>query len=479
MKPQVSENFDPQFLEAVQLVIDLQEMIMDITNENVDETFENLLALENSSNQQVFHFFQEGEFQKFIKSTLLTAAHYRPLHLSALAQLTGKLFLRFEELKPSLLNLPLRIVESPWQLALLFECFDANIISEDDVMNMLNYYKTHYSKMDGSLMLIFQYFHLVFKKKDPEFYEQSFNFLIQHKFRYDLKISEHFLMIRNEDLKRHDSSDDDYDDEEEEESGRVKFNQEAENAFNDIIKNWYPRKSLLRIIRDDDLERFKEETVANPYFDVNTIFRNESIFCYSEILQHNCNYICLAAFFGSINIFTYLLEIGANTNSYRDGGGSSLIKYAIAGGNIDIIQKCEIDPDNIQEVIDSVSEYFRFSVFQWIYDNKLGSLAQFSDEENDDDNDDNNNNAFVPMNRISQKVSFLNSAAKANNIQMLIYLLENEECRFDVNQSDYGGWTPLHFAAKFRNIEAIKVILNCKSLKIEPRSYHFFYCFLN
>lgn len=453
--------FDPEFVNELDSVISLQESVMSITYDNIDQIYNTILSIYQKSIQDQSPLKihnDQAEFIKFISSTLLSVAHYRPTMLTPLSQLAGKLFESFDGLKESLLHLPLKVQSTQWHIAFLYECFVIGCINEDDVFEILHYYKYHYSSMHGAIYLIFQYFHQVIRKKDPQFYEDSFNYLIKNKRRYDINVSSDFFKIRKNKIN----------DLNEIKEDEFEYDKDEEEKFNDTVRYWFPKGSIERIIRDDDFVAFKEMTTNNPEFKMNEIFSIKSIFCYSELLKNHINFLSLAAFFGSSKIFTYLLEIGVNKNPLFDGNISPIIRYAISGGNVEIIKQCELDIDNETEIkhsIDASIEYFRFSLFQWIYDNKLENFQQFTQIQVI-----NNQHLMV-----HPTISFLITAAKVNNMKMLLFLLDNVDGSCDINQCDYYGWTPLHFAAKYRNIEAIKVILNCKLLNLEPKSVRFFF----
>lgn len=456
-----NDVFEPEFIDKLSSVIELQESMMSITLENIDQIHQTILSIyeKNSNDQSNFKIHKnKQEFIKFLSSTLLTAAHYRPNQLSPLSQLAGKLFESFDGLKAILIHLPLTVESSQWHIAFLFECYMNKIINEDEAYEILHSYKYYHSSMYGSIYLIFQYFHEVIRRKDPQLYEESFNYLVKNQRRYDINASPEFLKIRKNKISDLNNINE----------NEYYYDQKEEENFTDTVRYWFPKGSILRMVRDDDLESFKEIVSYNVEFNVNDIFEIKSIFCYPEILKRNINYISLAAFFGSAKIFSYLQELGATQNFLFQTNQKPLIRYAISGGNFEIIKKCEIDQDSEVEVdnsIDASVEYFRFSLFKWIYDNKIENFAKYTQI------DENPLPHFMMFN---QKISFLITAAKVNNMKMLLFLLDNVDGSCDINQSDSYGWKPLHFAAKHRNIEAIKVILNCKLLKLVPKSPNFF-----
>ncbi|OHT04135.1 hypothetical protein TRFO_06447 [Tritrichomonas foetus] len=395
--------FEEADYELASAYAEVQEAVMSISNDNIHEIVKTLI---NS---------QFKNDTKFINDLILTAAHYRPLKLHELALMTGQLFEHINGLKSMLLIFPLRVLESRWHIAFILECNIAGVISDEDALFSLHKYHQTYPAM-GTRYLIFQYFSRIVKTHEPEYYQEFFDFLKEIMHPLDFDKSPNFL------------------------------NESPE--YEDQVRNWYPKNSIERIIRDDDLNSFKEIVAQNPEFDVNSRSHNKSVFCYSQMLRFNVSYLELAAFFGSFNIFSFLVQTGANRFNLH-----LVSRFAIAGGNFDIVEMCDID-DDINKSIEAASEYFRFSIFQWIFDTKLDNIEDVE----------------------ATKASFLHFCAKANNIQMLLFLLD-QGC--DINKPDETHWTPLHYAANERCIEAIKVILKCKNLNLEPGTPYFIFILIS
>lgn len=100
---------------------------------------------------------------------------------------------------------------------------------------------------------------------------------------------------------------------------------EARNALHSI-------NPLVQLIKEDKINEFQDFISKNNYNIENEI--PQSHFEMHQIL-FNAKPIEYAAFFGSINIFKFLLNKDNNINF------GNLLEYAIAGGNIDIIHIIE------------------------------------------------------------------------------------------------------------------------------------------
>lgn len=114
--------------------------------------------------------------------------------------------------------------------------------------------------------------------------------------------------------------------------------------------------SIQYALTNDDLIAF-QNFCLNPNFDV-----NESIF-YSIFYHHDmlvsATPIEIAAFFGSINIFKFLILGGAKVNE-------RLVHYAVAGGNLEIIRICEQSRLPISGSLETAVIFRKNSIIQWI-----------------------------------------------------------------------------------------------------------------
>lgn len=124
-------------------------------------------------------------------------------------------------------------------------------------------------------------------------------------------------------------------------------------------------KRLHEVIEEDNIEYLKQ-LFAQPNYDIN----QKHVFCYS--IHFSCEGIIrlstieFAALCGSIKCFKFLYINGANleVGSYYD-----IMKCAIAGGNIDIIQILEqsnIGPD--PSCIPFAISFHRIEIFDWLID---------------------------------------------------------------------------------------------------------------
>lgn len=200
--------------------------------------------------------------------------------------------------------------------------------------------------------------------------------------------------------------------------------------------------SIGEAIRKDDIDYIQNITRL-PDFDFNqrlmpTIFEPSIFIHYSRDLT-GPTLLQMAAFHSATKIFKFLLMNDADC-MLTDLRKRALTRYAIAGGNFEIIrmveQKSSFDKNDIVMTI----EFHHTLVFNWLF-------SLFFTESPANGTEKLNKEAIDPLVR---------NAATVNNISVLKTLLSNGA---NVNACDDFNWTPLHYACEKNNFESVKIIL--------------------
>ena len=166
-----------------------------------------------------------------------------------------------------------------------------------------------------------------------------------------------------------------------------------------------------------DFLKDKEKIVKNPMFTkIPEIYEQDNykghkkvceLGIYTEALElavrddnidGTCTIIEYAAFFGSIKCFKYLLNNGAEIYPYRIG------KYAIAGGNEEIIHICNQEHSSFKKTVNIAIRFHHNPIAIWLIENKLDSI---------DSNDS-----------FDSDKSPLKQCLESFNIEMMTYFLE-------------------------------------------------------
>ena len=125
--------------------------------------------------------------------------------------------------------------------------------------------------------------------------------------------------------------------------------------------------NIVKAIRRDDVEKLQEISSQNK-FDFNQTIEPSLYERFSFVNKRNVSLIDYAAFFGSIKCFKFLL---LNGSDLKNSG-----KFAVAGGNLEIIKLCEQNHSSFEGSCEAAIEFHRNDIFQYIYDNKIEPLDE-------------------------------------------------------------------------------------------------------
>lgn len=202
------------------------------------------------------------------------------------------------------------------------------------------------------------------------------------------------------------------------------------------ITKFYKVSTIEFALVNDDIEQF-QTFAAQPDFKINQRI-HYTVYDFSSLSQFDMpSLIQFSAFYGSQKCFNYLQTNGAIMPK-------DLIKYAIAGGNLEIIKACESFTKNWKDALELTISYHYMDVFDWINDAKMKNLPYF------------HNQLFV-------------NSIKSSNLEMMMYCLEKGQdvnAIFDPND----GIVPLHIAAISHSTEAILLLINHEEIMTSTKS---------
>ena len=131
------------------------------------------------------------------------------------------------------------------------------------------------------------------------------------------------------------------------------------NVFiNQHIFDFEEERTVERAIFDDNIELLQQILVVHHDEGKYQIFNIESFFPYNiHFRRQRANRIEVAAMFGSIKCFKYLLMNGDEINE-------DTCKFCVAGGNLEIIHLCEQQGLQFEDCLFIFSLYHRFAIFK-------------------------------------------------------------------------------------------------------------------
>lgn len=389
-------------LEEAMMVSELQEQLFSITEENIDSVLDYLI---NSN------FFENKSRVKQLADNTILAIEYRPNQMAQFAKLLQKLL--FISDKTLLLKKYLfrpfisTYVKQRFRLCFMHTCLSMEILSDNEIYESIRNFYLKYPEEKYSLQLLFAWFAPVIEKFDSVLYE---------KLMFIDKSNEFTDFVNN----LHEYRKDDW------------------ALFKTAVEFGCLPGSIASYLLSDNIDEF-QAIAALPDFDINQRIP-PFIFEHFKFMRHWPTLIQFAAFHGSIKCFRYLLENGADhTLQTKDNPSLSLAQFAVAGGNFTIIRLCEEKGCDFKLTGQTAAEFHRFEVFQWLFDTKNLNLEEL----------------------YQNTSSIFHLSAKANNMQILLFCIEN---KCNINSKGHWDVTPLNMAAERGRSDAIKLFLSHKDI---------------
>ncbi|KAH0789498.1 serine/threonine-protein phosphatase 6 regulatory ankyrin repeat subunit A-like isoform X1 [Histomonas meleagridis] len=208
-----------------------------------------------------------------------------------------------------------------------------------------------------------------------------------------------------------------------------------------------PFATLFKQIIDDDLDAVMPTIIENNWFNVRFDRYVPGMNRYSLLSGARPSIVAVAAYFGSVDIFRFLIANQADLNQADEKGVPPLI-YAVSGGHIEILQAIELWEGLDTETCESV---FRYAAEC----NQLEMLLYF-------DTHIKNTN---PLTTDKRGMSGLHYASQNGNIEIMKFFIDKGA---DINlpASGFQDRTPLHCASTQKNASAVEFLLNCSNIDL-------------
>lgn len=250
----------------------------------------------------------------------------------------------------------------------------------------------------------------------------------------------------------------------------------------EILKEWrkstYKNDPVLHCLQIDDVEELQILSSENG-FDINQQITFHS-YEPSWILNTGPRLIQVAAFYGSIRCFRYLLLQHADT-FLKSRDGYTLVQYAIAGGDIEIVRICDQNQCNFSDSLHFAAMFHRFPLFQWINQNKIYDLSLRNSEGDSilyttisTDNyrilDYCLKYGLNPNEEDDIKMTLLHYAVNLRRTGCVMVLLAQPT--IDVNAMTTYNMTPLHVAIKNQSKEIVEALLSHEDINVNIRAEH-------
>jgi ankyrin repeat protein len=146
------------------------------------------------------------------------------------------------------------------------------------------------------------------------------------------------------------------------------------NELPDLIDCVFPPDSVGDAIRTDNMDLLAR--LANESsFDVNAKMPPAFFGCYSMWKDEPPSLIEGAAFFGSVNVFKYLVLNGA-LPAAEPGESMPLVSWVIAGGSLELLRFCIEREYDLVDALPVAVRYHQYSITVWISGRYLPELVE-------------------------------------------------------------------------------------------------------
>ncbi|KAK8882148.1 hypothetical protein M9Y10_044788 [Tritrichomonas musculus] len=132
---------------------------------------------------------------------------------------------------------------------------------------------------------------------------------------------------------------------------------------------------IARAIRRDDVKKLQKILAFNSKSTVDDVIK-WSAFDHIPFIMNSPTLIQYAAFYGSVKCFKYLMLNEASLDKL-DKKKQSLINFAVAGGNAEIVRICMQRKLPTFSIISPACTFYRFDMLDWILENVFTTIPSF------------------------------------------------------------------------------------------------------
>lgn len=404
----LSRAFAPDDLAHALCQVKVQSILCDLTEDGFDRAADEIAASELSNSDKGV---------RTVARLIVDVCDVRPLLISMFARFAKALDSRksdkplLETMRSVFLELDPAEMQVLRPITFLFECNECGYIGDQEIADVIEKFYNIFVARGYNVFSMLCWFGPILDRLCPELFRDHIARIQRYYTVHHGENSfflEMFREMRKDNWKHH----------------------------KEVVRGVYMPGTVGDIVRRDDIENF--EKMANvPGFDVDQMV-NKTVLEYCSIVWAGSQLIGFAAFHGARKVFESLVVRGADVTMV-DANRQTLGNLAVAGGDLEIIGRCEAIGCGFEGSLEVSARAWRFDIFQWL-------LAKGNIDIKDTD--------------------VLHEAAHRNSIEVMLFCIERG-C--EVNKRDKFGETPLHKAASGGRTEAINILLLCIGIEVDSR----------
>lgn len=452
-------KMDPWIYCQTQSIIDLQAILMDTTEETLEENISIFLDSVYRNDMQLIdsfvHYIIIAVFHRpkciktitlFVKG-IIDACTRKKIGFEEQSEIDDDGIEYANRLKEAILRMTPEKPASSGHYAnacgplnFLYECHKIGVFNDEEIFKLIRRLTTVKVENENELQVdpsqyksqsfevrrvgahLAAYFAPLIEKFDPSFLSAIVSYVLTYRGDFPKVFATTFTVI-SEII---------------ESEGGIYGNNEAWKRLDKMI---YDEKGIREILQRDEIEKLREMT-ANPSFDINMRIQ-PSLFDSYFVAADKPTLLEYSGFHSALKCFRYLLLNGAETK-LQDTLSHTVVHYAIDGGSIEIIRICEQEGLSFDGALEESVKMYQFDIFEWLQGTKYPVLPM-------------NNMKFgsIPVN-----------AARTNNIRMILFSLENG---LDINASDQYDSFPLLLASLFGYNDVVRLLLTSPAIEVNKQ----------
>lgn len=386
-------NFPEEQLNDIIALSSIQETLVTITQEKLDETYSKIKSL--------FFEVQKFNIKQFIQC-FFYAAEYRFRLVPFYCYLIKKIIVNHPDTSENIKKAILHSFIQPASLHsprcfFIRSCMNQGILTAKEIVEKCRSFYMMRPSNPERLITSFCWFCPEIEAHDIQLYQLVLSSLLhRQKLGMIIPLYDNFLKIVDP------------------------LRANNWQLYHSCIQCGFNPDRFAIIICRDEVDALKAEMEKNG-FDANSYFLPHCILDGTHILSETSpSFLHLAAYFGAFKCLDYLVSIGADISSTSEQH-KTLLMFAVAGGNIDMVKKViEIEEStykrkaNLQGVFEIAARYHQNHIFEFLLE-KISSCECAHD-----------NIRYFEL--------AINECVISNNISLILKCLEKG---VDVNYEDY------------------------------------------
>ncbi|EAY08551.1 hypothetical protein TVAG_487780 [Trichomonas vaginalis G3] len=439
-----------QEAEEIENITQLQNLLMNLKNTKIEFS---IPILKESIYYKDIHYYNQ-----FI-SNVYFAAEYQPQSIPELAKLTAEVIYNHKEEQKRMCRALIKwgiyshLAESnselhSCRLCFIKNCLDISLFDTKLLVVIINDFWKTCSQRRYHLCRLFEWFAPQILIGDPTFFMHLLSIVDYENISGHLPSQFGELLSNFESLRDNNWM-----------------------LWNILIKNVTTDDSIERILKNNDIIKLKE-IISDPTFDIN---QRISPHCFepSWFIQNHPNLIQYAAYFNSVDCFSYLIEKGCDVNA-KDDKGNTLIDFCVAGNSIECFNLIKNNKTDFTNSLHIAALFHNYSLFQHLFRScchDLNAISLIYGTVINNIVSSNNlrlTKFYVENEKSSINEDLMRYAARVGSRDVLRYFLAMND-KLDINSKDENGKTALSLSAISGHFNIIHELLSMPDLDINMK----------